>query len=76
MRRSRIRRRRCLGTKRVSGWSRLALGCHAQTIRERDRERERERETERDRETEEYQSVTISKRKKRMVHMHEKCINM
>ena len=41
MRRSRIRRRRCLGTKRVSGWSRLALGCHAQTIRERERERHR-----------------------------------
>ena len=49
MRRSRIRRRRCLGTKRVSGWSRLALGCHAQTIRERDRERERERDRERQR---------------------------
>ena len=54
MRRGRIRRRRCLGTKRISGRSRLMLGCHAQTNQKREREREREREAE------ENQTISIS----------------
>jgi len=66
MRRSRIRRRRCPEMKRVSGRSRLVLRCHAQTIRKKEKERH----------AEEYQSTIISNRKKRMVRMHEKCINI
>ena len=31
--------RKCLGTKRVSGRSSFTLGCHGQTIRERERDR-------------------------------------
>jgi len=68
-RRCRIRRRRCLEMKKVLGWSEFALGCHAQTIRKKYRERERETS----------RKVTINnniKRKKRMVHMHVKCMNM
>ena len=38
--------------------------------------RKREREREREEEEEEYQTYLISKRKKRMVRMHEKCMNM
>ena len=51
---SRIRRGWCPGTKRVPRWSGFTLGCHAQTIRERERERELEK----------YQSTIISKERK------------
>ena len=55
------------GTKRVSGQSRLSLfRCHEQTNQERERKRDAEN----------YQTQLISIRKKGMVRMHEKCMNM
>ena len=41
MRRSRIRKRECFKTKRVSGWSRFSFRCHRATNRKKERERER-----------------------------------
>ena len=44
------RRRKCPGTKRVLGRSRLTFRCHnATNVREREKGRERERERERER---------------------------
>ena len=37
----RRRKRRCLGTKRVQGWSRLTFRCHRAVQRKRERKRGR-----------------------------------
>ena len=66
MKRSRIRGR-CLETKRVLRRSSFALGCHAQTIRERERERERER----GRQVEKHHHNRVPNDRKERVHMHE-----
>ena len=60
------KRRRCPGTKRVSGQSRLTLRCHNATyIREREKERKRRRQSEK------YQTTNITKYIKLKVRMHE-----
>ena len=65
-------RKWCPRTKRVSRRSRLALfRCHEQTNLKREKEREREREKQK-----KFQTQLISIRRKGMVHMHEKCMNM
>ena len=65
------RRKRCPKTKRVPGWSRFAFRCHKAT-NERKRERERERETCR----KALNNLVSNDRNKKMVRMHEKCMNM
>ena len=80
MKRSRIRRRRCPGTKRVLGRSGFALGCHAQTIRKRERQTDRqtERKTERERKRNKKHNITTQNKidRKERVRMHERCMNM
>ena len=62
------RRRRCLGTKRVSRRSRLTFRFHdATNVRSKEKRGERERE----RQSKKYQAILISNDKNRKVRMHE-----